>query len=288
MKNSLSLSPPHRPPSLLPSLTSQKLISLTSSQTFEITPKEVFIENIIPRQNYQAIVLIRNLSKFSRRVRITQPKTSKFKCDYDMKPGIAAGLAMTLVVFFETDSKGDFHDVIKITSDDKFEYELKIHGLQPKSKISFDQFLNLGFCKLFQSKESEITFRNEGSNGGKVELRTDAKDLRLEPNIFHLNKGETCDVKFIFTPKDNGILRTFVEVILDGLNFQKNIEVTATSIDFAKFLIDRNGAKIETIDFGPTYFGQRKEIKTFLINNTPLRLNFKAKFRNGVLTEQVV
>ena len=101
-------------------------------------------------------MLIRNLSKFSRRVRITQPKTFKFKCDYDMKPGIAAGLAMTLVVFFETDFKGDFHDVIKITSDDKFEYELKIHALQPKSKIFFDQFLNLGFCKLSQSKEDKI------------------------------------------------------------------------------------------------------------------------------------
>jgi hypothetical protein len=70
----------------------------------------------------QTSVYVRNLSKNPRHIRILQPKTSKFKCDYDQKSVIAAGMAMTIVVYFETNQLDDFHDIIKIQSEDNFNY----------------------------------------------------------------------------------------------------------------------------------------------------------------------
>ena len=264
---------------------------LNNSTPIEITPPEVSFLNIQPNILYQASVLVRNLTKLPRRIRVFQPQTSKFRCDYDMQGGIAAGLAMYLVVIFETEVKGDFHDTIRLISEEGYEYELRLHAYQPRSNIIFDRLLNLGFCKLNKPKEGKMIFKNKGNNLGRIELKIDPnfnKEIKLEPFQFHLNPMKEQEVKVTYIPKENGILRVMIEVLIDGVSVQKNIEFTGTSVEFNKFLVDENGNKMDNMDFGATYFGQKKEIKGFLVNNTPERTKFKIKFRNGHLTEIVI
>lgn len=45
-----------------------------------------------------------------------------------MKGTIAAGLAMKLLVSFETSIVGEFHDSLKIISEENFEYEIPLHA----------------------------------------------------------------------------------------------------------------------------------------------------------------
>lgn len=270
--------------------SNQPLKFLNNSTPIEITPSQITFLNIIPDQLYQASVLVRNLTKVPRRIRVFQPKTSKFRCDYDMQGGLAAGLAMNLVVIFETDIKGDFNDSIKLISEDNFEYELRVHAYQPKSLITFDSFINLGFCKLNTTKQTSLFFKNKGEYLGKVELKIDSlstKDIKLNPSSFIVRQGRAQEVIIEYLPKENGVLRVMIEVYIDGVNFQKNIELSGTSVEFNKFLVDENGGRIDSIDFGTTYFGQLKEIKGFLVNNTPEKTYFKMKFRNGILSEMV-
>ena len=279
-------------PNTQSTLRSTKTIKFINNSTpIEITPPEISFLDINVNQIYQASVLVRNLTSVPRRIRVFQPKTSKFRCDYDMQGGIAAGLAMNLVVIFESETKGDFHDSIRLISDENFEYDLLIHAYQPKSNIVFPQFLNLGFCKINRSKEGKVLFRNTGNTAGKVELKCEAvnsKDIRIDPAVFQLQPGRMQEVMIEYAPRENGILRTLIEVYVDGVvNLQKNIELTMTSVEFNKFLTDENGGRIDSIDFGPTYFGQRKELRTTLINNTPEKTHFKIKFRNGILSENV-
>ena len=91
-------------------------------------------------------MLVRNLSKNARRIRVFQPKTNKFRCDYDMQGALAAGIAMKLIVSFETNSLGDFHDFLEIVSEEKFKFKLPLHAYKPNAEIIFEPFINLGFC----------------------------------------------------------------------------------------------------------------------------------------------
>jgi hypothetical protein len=72
-----------------------------------------------------------------------------------------------------------------------------------------------------------------------------------------------------YKPKEAGIFRGLIEVSADGNTLQKNIDINATSIEFTRFLIDENGTQSTLFDFGTTYYGQSKDIETYLVNNTP-------------------
>ena len=275
--------PPARAKSAMP------LKYISNASPFEIVPNEVTFPDIIANQLYEITVLIRNLTKIPRRIRIFQPKTSKFRCDYDMQGVIAAGLSLRLVICFETSVLGQFHDIIKLTSDENFDYDLRIHAMPPIPSIKFEKVVNFGFCKLNIPVEKTMKFSNSGTSIGKIELRPTEKlkNVKTEPNIFQLMPGQEIDVKVIYTPRDSGILRGMLEILVDGITFQSNIEVSATSVEFNRFIINESGAKTDNFNFGNMYFGQNKEIKAFLVNNTPSVYKFKTIFRLGIINEEV-
>ena len=135
---------------------------ISKSVPIEVAPSEIIINDIQPFQTYEVMVLVRNLTATGRRIRIFQPKTNKFRCDYDMMGNIAPGLCMKLLLTFETDKPGDFHDVIEIVSEDKFSQIIPLHAYSPQSTISFDPFVNFGFIRVGKEEQRTVTFRNDG------------------------------------------------------------------------------------------------------------------------------
>jgi len=138
-------------------------------------------------------VTVRNIAKKVRRIKFSQPKTSKFKCDYDIQGPVAAGLAVKINVSFESDVEGDFHDYIEITTEDpknwdegsKFyeeeTFQLKLHALKPGPDIQFEPLVNFKFVPVNQIRTEEIIFKNEGRVPGNVQLKYDAgKNGELE------------------------------------------------------------------------------------------------------------
>ena len=232
-------------------------------------------------------IYVRNLSKIVRRIRIVQPQNTKVRCDDEMAGAIAAGLAMKLTVSFETSVLGEFQDKLKIISDDSITLEIPLSADPLQSQVIFEPFLNFGFVKTGSEKTEVVAFKNEGKTLGKIELKVDKlQDITVDPNFFTLSPGQEGSVKIKYKPKDAGILRGNLSVIVDGgQTFQKHIEINATSVEFNRFLIDEAGNLTRSLDFGNVYFGQQKEIKTFLVNNTPKGFNFKSKFRIGFQKE---
>lgn len=90
---------------------------------------------------------MRNLTKTARRIRVFQPQSNKFRVDYDMKGAIAAGLAMKLVVTFETTSLEDINDSMRIVSDSGFEKDVSLRALISSGHLIFEPFVNLGMSK---------------------------------------------------------------------------------------------------------------------------------------------
>ena len=107
-------------------------------------------------------MLVRNLTAKGRRIRIYQPKTHRFRCDYDMEGNVAAGLSMKLVVSFETNSSGDFHDYLEIVSGTDFRVPVPLHAYQPQANIIFEPFINFGFVRIHHEKREKIAFKNDG------------------------------------------------------------------------------------------------------------------------------
>lgn len=173
---------------------------LSQQNPIEVLPPEVIISNIEVNQTYEVAVLVRNLTNQARRIRIFQPKTTKFRCDYEMPGAIAAGLAMKLAVTFETSTLNDYHDELKIISDGGFELIVPLHAFMPQANLIFDPFVNFGFVQLFKEKTETIWFYNEGKKDGVVELNQPEKlgEIRLEKSKIIVSPGEKVPVKVTY------------------------------------------------------------------------------------------
>jgi hypothetical protein len=168
LKKGRPILPPMRPQTVKSEPRKETVTTIkhiSKSTPVEVTPSEIIINDIEINQTYEVVVLVRNLTSIGRRIRIYQPKTNKFRCDYDMQGNVAPGCAMKLIVTFETATLGDFHDFLEIVSDidgEKFKYTLPLHAYQPQANIVFEPFINFGFCRLNHEKIEKIAFTNEG------------------------------------------------------------------------------------------------------------------------------
>lgn len=72
---------------------------LSNNSGIEISPDSVVFRDIQVNTTYETFIVVRNLQKTSRRIRIVQPQlANKFRCDYDMVGAVPAGLTMNLLV----------------------------------------------------------------------------------------------------------------------------------------------------------------------------------------------
>lgn len=180
--------------------TSMGLKYIDNKNPIEILPPEVIIKDIEINQTYEVIVLVRNLTQHSRRIRIFQPKTSKFRCDYDMQGPVAAGLAMKLVVTFETNTLNDYNDMLTIVSDENFKAEVPLRALMPQANIMFDLFLNFGFVPINREKTETVWFTNDGKKEGVVELKAEKTEgLKIEKEKFSVPVGARVPIKISYT-----------------------------------------------------------------------------------------
>ena len=69
---------------------------------------------------------------------------------------------------------------------------------------------------------------------------------------------------------------------IEGQAFASHIDINATSVEYLKFIIDESGNEITRIDFGEVIFGQRTEIKGFLVNNSPKPFSFRVNFLHRI------
>ena len=248
----------------------------------EVVPPEIIFNDIVPNQTYEMTVLVKNLTNIAKRLRIFQPSSLNFRCDYDVAKGLAPGLALKLLVSFETSNLGEFHDSMRVISDNDFNLEVKLHAYPLRSQITFEPFLNLGFLQLNKEKVEEIVFKNEGKSLGKVELRFEKlPDISIDPNFFTIQPNQEIHVKVTHRPKEAGILKGKIDVIVDGQSFQNFIEVNAIAVDYNRFFIDEKGLIVNKLDFGPVYYGQQKELNIFLLNNTPKIGKFQTKLKSN-------
>lgn len=85
-------------------------------------------------------------------------------------------------MFFETPIVDDYHDNIKITSEENFQFLIKVSALKPQPFINYPTFLDMGYCEVGKTKEGFLEFKNTGQESGKLSLKADK--IKIEPNNF--------------------------------------------------------------------------------------------------------
>lgn len=275
--------------------------TLSKSVPLEIFPPEILFKDIELDQTYEVTVSVRNLCSNVRRIRFVPPKTSKFIAEYETLGSIAGGIQTKVVISFETDMLGDFHDEMTIISED-FTYKLLMHAYQPAPSITFDALLNLGLTPVNQSISGSVHFKNEGSRSGTVNLRYDktiSPELLVGPETFVLNPNSEIQVDFKYSPKEVGVFRCPVEVEVEGSDTIRHIDVNATCVEHQLCIVAPNIEKIPTqladsdmnpssnlavttsLNFGSMYHGQSKELEAYLFNNGPLKVPYSIRFIQG-------
>lgn len=192
----------------LPHISKNYSKFLSNATPIEIVPAEIVFRDIVPNQLYEMSVLVRNLTKIVRRIRVFQPRSSRFRCDYDMGGNLAAGLAIKLTVSFETSTLPapssssspllEFRDTIKIVSDDNISIEIPMLAIPTCSQIIWEPWVNFGWVRVGGEKEEIVRFKNEGKKLGKVEIKGGVGGVEMDAGFFTIQPEDEHELKLIF------------------------------------------------------------------------------------------
>lgn len=113
-----------------------------------------------------------------------------------MQQGIAAGLAMKILVMFQTKVVDDFKDSILVQSDD-FQVEVRLAAEKPYPQYQFDRFLDFGFVRQGSENTRALTIFNNGALG-KVQFKSDLPHLRVQPTLIVVEPKAKAEVQVLY------------------------------------------------------------------------------------------
>ncbi len=91
---------------------------------------------------------------------------------------------MNLLVQFESNLLGDFHDQLKIMTDDDKTYVIPLHSYESACDFIFPEFINFGFVQKGRDVSQFITIKNKGKKAGKMELKiNNIKNIQIVPAV---------------------------------------------------------------------------------------------------------
>lgn len=260
------------------------------SVPLEVFPEEIVFKDIETDQTYEVTVCVRNLAPLVRRIRFIPPQTGRFGARYEALGALAVGIATNVVVTFETDQLGDFHDQIVIQTEG-FSVNLPLHAYQSRPEVRFDPFVNLGFTTIGRPATGSIAFLNEGSAAGDIVLKYEKLgELTVTPETFTLQPKEERTVEVSYVSKEVSTYRCAVDVEVAG-QAPKHIDISANCVEQQVALVASSLEKGETegkvlamtanLDFQTLYYGQKREIQAYLVNVGPFPVRFYVKFTQG-------
>lgn len=284
-----------------PSLKSQD--SPAAQETIEVFPPEVTFKDIETEQTYEVTICIRNLSPLVRRVRFTPPKTSRFAAAYDTGGPLAVGMALNVVVTFETNELGDFHDELLVRAEGlNTPIVVPLHALQPRAEVFFDPFVNMGFTVIGKPQAGAVLFRNEGSQKGEVRISYDkavTPELTVIPESFSLPAGGQIEVALSYVSKEVSTFRCVLEVSVEGQDLIRHIDVNANCVEQQIVLVASSLEQMQegeeassghmavtsAINFGSMYHGQTRTVQAYLVNVGPFPSHYSVRFVQGAEDE---
>lgn len=106
----------------------------------------------------------------------------------------------------------------------------------------------------------------------------------VEPKQVRIPPMDIATIYAKYKPTQAGIFKGAIKLKSDSILVKDQIDIHATPVDYARFIVDDKGNQTLSFDFGTLFTGQAHTIKGFIVNNSPKKMKFKSFFRKGFLS----
>ncbi|XRB21165.1 FAP-47 protein [Pseudoscourfieldia marina] len=244
------------------------------SSVLRIYPAEVVVENVkdVP---VSRLVTVKNVSPTIQTLRVKRPATSFFQIRGipSLTVRLAPGMEFAFEVTFVADSEDDYFDGVHVCTAD-LDFEVPLHALGPKGRLSLSGDLDFGAIIHEASTEKRITITNTGKQKATWRAEFDGVvPIVLDPPKGGVPPGESRQVKVQYTAAELGSYSGRVDFYLGqggtDSKLPTAIPFQATVVSQSFEMLDEKGNPLKSLDVGPCFYGSEIRRKLKVVNNGP-------------------
>ncbi|XP_034444093.1 hydrocephalus-inducing protein homolog [Hippoglossus hippoglossus] len=171
---------------------------------FQPCPSELCFQNFSPAQTYKLPLILFNMDKVSRQVKLELEISEYFHVggSKDSVSKVAPGMSTTFTVCFTPQENKDYHHrLVFVTERERF--EVPVRAIGPRAILDFRDELHLPLCPVKASTEKTQLVRNIGNRMAKFKLHTQ-RPFSVTPSSGTLDIGESMQVTVNFHPVTTG------------------------------------------------------------------------------------
>lgn len=162
------------------------------------------------------------------------------------------------------------------------ELEIPIFACKPYADIKFERMLDFGnLVKGSGPVHRHVKVENVGTIPGAVVVDAPGVDaiFKITPLKFTLNPGQSNLIKVYTEPKEIGYHRELSEIFVDEGLEKLGIDISCQVNEQKLMLVgDGKSGALEKANFGQLFFGQKRTIVGYVVNNGPVALNFQMDY----------
>jgi hypothetical protein len=251
------------------SLKGRPLEGHCSSPPIEITPKEIVFESVSVGLDYFTTLVVTNLTAKQKKVKIRQPKNSVFTFENSETTLVAPGIQFRCRVFFKCRTAEEVHETFSVISD-QYAIEVPVSVYPPRGVLSFEPTVNLGFVQLENPTAFKVRFKNTGTSQLTLDMMAN-EEMSVTSGSFPLTIPEQCTATATFEAvfSRTGVFQSSIVLAQQGTPTRHSVEVSATAVAFANFLVDEKGNEVSVLSFDEVLLGDVRAKRVTLINNSP-------------------
>lgn len=152
-----------------------------------------------PGSEYIKYVLMKNTQLNVQRITYKIPESKYFTTLYPKQITLNPGNSYSLPITFHPQEKKVYEDVVKCHSNNG-DFEVKLVGCLPVTKVEFPDSLVLPRCSLHGSTEKSFILKNTGETVISVKWLF-AEPFEIKPEECMVDPRSSCSFKVIFQPK---------------------------------------------------------------------------------------
>uniref|UniRef100_A0A3Q3MLA1 HYDIN axonemal central pair apparatus protein n=1 Tax=Mastacembelus armatus TaxID=205130 RepID=A0A3Q3MLA1_9TELE len=171
---------------------------------FQPYPSELVFQNFTPAETYKLPLVLINIDKVSRQVKLELRDSEYFHVVGPDEPGskVAPGMTATFTVLFTPQENKDYHHrLICVTERERF--EVPVFAIGPRAILDFRDEISLPLCAVKASTQRTHLVRNIGNSKAKFKLQTE-RPFSVMPSSGTLDVGESMQVTVTFNPMTIG------------------------------------------------------------------------------------
>ncbi|XP_053911597.1 hydrocephalus-inducing protein homolog, partial [Cuculus canorus] len=171
---------------------------------FQPLPSEVVFQSYVPHEVYEMPLVLRNVDKVPRRLKIVMESSLYFKLDVPsgVCRKVAPGMTTSFHILFTPEENKDyFHQLTCITEREMF--NVPIRAIGARAILDFPDDLNFSICPVKYCTQKTLLVRNVGNREARYCISTQSP-FSVSPSIGNLGIGEATQVTVEFHPLETG------------------------------------------------------------------------------------